>query len=145
MTLNILRCLLNLINFHVLNANVIVECDRYPCNVIKFCTIWPSIVCSPHSSSGKLVKRARLSLALLSLRKMRTNRGLLFYVIKSETFVRNLGARYETRHDLKSTNVKMPPNLSMCTGFGFKAVALWLVIYKLFLRSPNIPRGLSCW
>ena len=24
------RCLLNLINFHVLNANVIVECDRYP-------------------------------------------------------------------------------------------------------------------
>ena len=25
------RCLLNLINFHVLNANVIVECDRYPC------------------------------------------------------------------------------------------------------------------
>ena len=77
------------------------------------------IVCSLHSSSGKLVTRARLSLALLSLRKMGTNRGLLFYVIKSETFVRNLGARYETRHDLKSTNVKMPPNLSMCTGFGF--------------------------
>ena len=23
------RCLLNLINFHVLNANVVVECDRY--------------------------------------------------------------------------------------------------------------------
>ena len=39
-------------------------------------------------------------------------------MINSKTFVRNLGARYEKEHDLTSTQVKMPPNLSMSTGFG---------------------------
>ena len=29
----------------------------------------------------------------------------------------NLGDRYETRRDLTQTQVKMPPNLSMSTGF----------------------------
>ena len=38
-------------------------------------------------------------------------------MINSKTFVRNLGDRYETRHDLTQTQVKMPPNLSMSTGF----------------------------
>ena len=35
---------------------------------------------------------------------MGTTLSLLFYVINSKTFVSNLGARYETSHDLKRIN-----------------------------------------
>ena len=40
-----------------------------------------------------------------------------FYVINSKTGLLR-SAPYEIRHDLKQTHVKMPPNLSMSTGFG---------------------------
>ena len=38
-------------------------------------------------------------------------------MINSKTFVRNLGVRYEKEHDLTETQVKMPRDLSMSTGF----------------------------
>ena len=56
-------------------------------------------------------------------------------MINSKTFVRNLGARYEKEHDLTSTQVKMPPNLSMSTGFGLFRNSNFLTSHERVVNS----------
>ena len=56
-------------------------------------------------------------------------------MINSKTFVRNLGARYGTRHDLTETQVKMPPNLSMSTGFDLFRNSNFLTAHERVVNS----------
>ena len=56
-------------------------------------------------------------------------------MINSKTFVRNLGGRYEKRHDLTLAQVKMPPNLSMSTGFGLFSNSNFLTAHEHVANS----------
>ena len=59
-------------------------------------------------------------------------------MINGKTFACNLGAHYETRHDLKQTNFKIPPNLSsMSTGFGLFRNGNLLAVHENVANSYN--------